>query len=317
MISGERRRICRSLSSSQRIGELLVAPLAEEGDEGGLEVAPAGELGAARGARRRCRRRPPRRRRARAGGRRSARPPRCGGSRRSPWCRRPRGRRTNSQRRSRWRGSRPVLGSSRSRTAGAASRPIAMLIRCWLPPESVPTWSSARSASPVCSSICSTRRVDVGDRPRAGRTGGRFSRDGEPPVERRLLRNPADLAAGTSIEPASGSRIPARIESSVVLPAPFGPITASSSPARRGRSETLAERRSAAEALREAAHLDHRGGGGAAALPGRTLAGARAPGANRLGDAGPLHRRRRRQARARRPRAGRCRRCASATRRTW
>src|SRR3954451_12406245 len=35
--SGARRRICRSLAASQRIA--LVAPLVQEGDEGGLEVA--------------------------------------------------------------------------------------------------------------------------------------------------------------------------------------------------------------------------------------------------------------------------------------
>ena len=73
------------------------------------------------------------------------------------------------------------------------------------------------------------RALDVVDLLEAGEQA-QVLRDREPPVERRLLRHPADLAGERRPRPASGSRIPARIESSVVLPAPLGPITASSSP---------------------------------------------------------------------------------------
>ena len=53
---------------------------------------------------------------------------------------------------------------------------------------------------------------------------------GEAPIQRRLLRDPPDLARLARNRASSGRRIPASIESSVVLPAPLGPITASSSP---------------------------------------------------------------------------------------
>ena len=56
----------------------------------------------------------------------------------------------------------------------------------------------------------------------------------EPPVERRLLRDPGDTVSVTS--PESGSAMPARIESSVVLPAPFGPISATTSPVPTSKS---------------------------------------------------------------------------------
>ena len=55
-------------------------------------------------------------------------------------------------------------------------------------------------------------------------------RDRELRVDRRLLRDPADLAAVERHVPDVGSSAPARICSSVVLPAPFGPMTATSSP---------------------------------------------------------------------------------------
>ena len=58
--------------------------------------------------------------------------------------------------RSRWRGSSEADGSSSSSAAGLRSRPIAMLTRCWLPPDSRPTSSPARSARSVCSSIRAT-----------------------------------------------------------------------------------------------------------------------------------------------------------------
>ncbi len=51
----------------------------------------------------------------------------------------------NSHSRSRWRGSSDADGSSSSSAAGSDSSPMAMLTRCWLPPDSRPTSSSARS----------------------------------------------------------------------------------------------------------------------------------------------------------------------------
>ena len=102
---------------------------------------------------------------------------------------------TNSQSRARWRGSRPTLGSSRSRTTGRESSPIAMLIRCWLPPESRATVSSRRSPSPVELE----HLLDRGARVLVLLEPGEEQQvllDRQPPVERRLLGNPADRAAG-------------------------------------------------------------------------------------------------------------------------
>ena len=118
-----------------------------------------------------------------------------------------------------------------------------MLTRCWLPPESVPTWSSRRSASAGLLEHLARRS------PRRRRDAlepgeqAQVLLDRQPPVERRLLRHPADLAGGRLTLPASGSRIPARIESSVVLPAPLGPITPSSSPGCGLEADAAAARR--------------------------------------------------------------------------
>ena len=116
-----------------------------------------------------------------------------------------------------------------------ASRPIAMLIRCWLPPESRATSSPRRSRSPVSSSISSTasRGSVVLLEPREQQ---QVLLHRQPPVERRLLRHPARRRrAAERTSPASASAIPARIDSRVVFPAPLGPITATSSPARAAK----------------------------------------------------------------------------------
>ena len=70
-----------------------------------------------------------------------------------------------------------------------------MLTRCWLPPESRATSSPRRSSSPVSSSISRDRRLGVVVALEAGEEA-QVLLHREPPVERRLLRHPADLAAG-------------------------------------------------------------------------------------------------------------------------
>src|SRR5919109_3406012 len=141
---------------------------------------------------------------------------------------------TNSHSRSRWRGSSPALGSSSSRTAGRASSPIAMLIRCWLPPDSVPTWSSRRPPSPVWSSISSTVASTSATCSKCANRR-RFSAT----VSRRYSAaccGIQPISPGRRLTvPSSGRRIPARIDSRVVLPAPLGPITASNSPRRASK----------------------------------------------------------------------------------
>ena len=101
---------------------------------------------------------------------------------------------TNSQSRARWRGSRPTLGSSRSSATGRESSPIAMLTRCWLPPESRAT----DLAAPLAEARQLEHLLDRGVRvlvPLQPREEQQVLLDREPAVERRLLRDPADRPA--------------------------------------------------------------------------------------------------------------------------
>ena len=243
------------MSSSQRIGS--VAALVQEGDEGRLEVEvrspPASLLELARRAgEERARRRP-----ARPAGRRSARPPGCCGSRRRRSCPRRRGRRMNSHRRSRWRGSSAALGSSSSSTSGSASRPIAMFTRWRLPPESV--------ADLIVGAIVEVGLARASARRPRRTSGTRSSRANSAQVlghgELRRRAPPAGApsrprSGDAEIVPASGRWMPARIDSSVVLPAPFGPITATSSPRAGGRAKRRAAPRRSPKRLTRLARLE-------------------------------------------------------------
>ena len=157
----------------------------------------------------------------------------------------------NSHSRSRWRGSSDAEGSSSSSTGGSASRPTAMFTRWRLPPDSLPTLvvgALARGRSARASAR----------RPRRGRApspAARTAAGSRPPTA--SSRPPA--AAGTQPTSRGGTRqgrrrragCPARIDSSVVLPAPLGPMIATSSP-RRGLERHVAQRHAVAEALRDA-----------------------------------------------------------------
>src|SRR5947209_15678313 len=153
----------------------------------------------------------------------------------------------NCHRRSRWRGSREAEGSSSNSTAGSDSSPTPMFTRCWLPPERVPTSSWPRSASPISWSM----------RPAASSGSGSFSRRAN---RRRFSTTesfeytaaccgtqPTGRSEARDRWPSVGSRTSARIDSSVVLPAPLGPIMATISPARisklTGRSAVRAPNR--------------------------------------------------------------------------
>ncbi len=130
------------------------------------------------------------------------------------------------------RGSRAEVGSSSASTGGSAIRPSATFTRWRLPPERRSTRSSARSRSPVCSSIRCHRGLAGRPPPPGGRTASGSPRPssfaytagccGAQPI--------AAPAPGPSTVPALAGCTPARIDSSVVLPAPFGPTTATSSP---------------------------------------------------------------------------------------
>ena len=100
-------------------------------------------------------------------------------------------------------------------------------------------------------------------RPRAARRA-RGSRAAEPPVLRGPLRHPADPRRATagSTSPALGSSAPARMATSVDFPAPFGPISATTSPAPTSRSSARARRAAVAAGdaagAQERRHVRHR-----------------------------------------------------------
>jgi hypothetical protein len=136
----------------------------------------------------------------------------------------------NTHRRSRWRGSSDAEGSSSSSTSGWPSRPIAMFTRWRLPPESRLTSSPARSASAVCSSIRATVLSTSGTRSRRAKSR-RFSATDSFEYSAGCCGTQPACSGRSDTQPDVGSSAPARICSSVVLPAPFGPMIATRSPA--------------------------------------------------------------------------------------
>ena len=136
----------------------------------------------------------------------------------------------NSHRRSRWRGSRAALGSSRSRTSGRGEQPdrdvhtlpVAAREGGHLIPGPVAQVGELEHA------IHGVRRVR---NPLEAGEQLEVLGHGELPVEPRLTGAPSPTSPGDfDTLPPSGRWIPARIESSVVLPAPLGPMMATCSP---------------------------------------------------------------------------------------
>ena len=142
--------------------------------------------------------------------------------------------------RSRLCGSTPTVGSSSSTTAGLmqdAAGDVQPALR--MPPENCLTDSFARSASPVCSSAQSTCLRELRPRARAAAERLEILARRQQRIERDLLRHDAELgrrlpavehAVEQRISPPSSRTRPAIARISVVLPAPFGPSSASSSP---------------------------------------------------------------------------------------
>ena len=141
--------------------------------------------------------------------------------------------------------SRPAAGSSSSNNPGSTARARARLTRCASPPESVGALRFANSATPSRSSAAwaarmrgrpveptpAQRQLDVPDH--AGREQARSLcrvADAAPKVQIGARdRRAVHLHASNARRLSS----PAMSRSKVVLPAPFGPSTASRSPARR------------------------------------------------------------------------------------
>ena len=104
-----------------------------------------------------------------------------------------------------------------------------MFTRCWLPPDRRPTSSSARSPRPVCSSIPSTAAGTSSTfSSRANRR--RFSATVSFEYSAGCCGTHPTCSADGDTLPLLGTSAPARICSSVVFPAPLGPMTATSSP---------------------------------------------------------------------------------------
>ena len=176
------------------------------------------------------------------------------------------------QSRSRWRGSSDAEGSSSSGTAGAASSPMAMLTRWRLPPESRPTCSFARSASPSARAF-RRPRLSVVDASRAGRTGAGSRAPTASSTRAGLLRHPADALPGGRDDLARAWRRSAGEQRQQRRLA--GPVRADHRPDLAGlepRSSTSRSAATVAEVLRQRARLErrgaHQGGGGACARHG-------------------------------------------------
>src|SRR4051794_27035747 len=136
---------------------------------------------------------------------------------------------------SRARGSRPVVGSSRNSTSGPATSVAARSRRRRMPPEYVFVRRSAAAVSENSSSS-SAARAFATFRPRWCRRPimTRFSRPvissstvalwaARPRIRRTDCACVATSKPATVARPASGTDMPERIRTAVVLPAPFGP----------------------------------------------------------------------------------------------
>ena len=153
---------------------------------------------------------------------------------------------------------------SARRAAAPAATPSsasATSSRCRLPTESEPARVSAGSSKAAASSSAPLRGTRSSAREQA-----RGSR--APSAARSAPRAaaPSRRDRGRSTVPAVGSSAPARIASSVDLPAPFGPTSATTSPATRSRSVGSSatrdpKRRATPRAVRRVIPGARRGGG--------------------------------------------------------
>mmetsp|Transcript_20438 Transcript_20438/g.48715 ORF Transcript_20438/g.48715 Transcript_20438/m.48715 type:complete len:440 (+) Transcript_20438:476-1795(+) len=149
-----------------------------------------------------------------------------------------------------WRASRLPVGSSASTRRGRCTSARAIATRCNCPPDS---WRGIRAASPprsTASSMAGTRLSSRSPSSRSGRAtlsatlrwGSRWKAWKTKPRWRRRSAARASSSSGpracpaSVMWPASGSSSPARQFSSVDLPLPDSPNSATISPAARSRS---------------------------------------------------------------------------------
>ncbi len=175
---------------------------------------------------------------------------------------------TRSQTPSRATGSSPTVGSSSTSSAGRLTSAWASSSRRTIPPEYVPASRSATSARPIASSASSTRALPLAARhvvearePRdvlAARQRG-LDREllrhvAEQPAHRHL-REPRTSCPNTSTDPSCSGSSVLRTRIVVVLPAPFGPSSPNTSPARTSQVDPV-DRDVVAEAVPKPADLD-------------------------------------------------------------
>ena len=175
--------------------------------------------------------------------------------------------RRSSHSRARWRGSRLAVGSSRNTTAGSATSPIATFRRCTLPTDSSCAGRSAASSRSTCASRRSATSCGSLEPLELGEQAQVLAR-AQLAVERGPLRHPAACApAARSIVPSVVSAAPASSVRRVVLPAPFGPSSATLSPARTSRSIGARAIAPGVAAAGPARRDEHAGGRRHAAFP--------------------------------------------------
>ncbi len=126
----------------------------------------------------------------------------------------------------------PRVGSSSRTSAGEPASVAASAARCRSPELRSRGYRSAREASPNAASVVSADSTDPARRSvssTSARTVGKCK--SVPGFCGRYAVRPA----GRSTVPASGGSSPASVRSSVVLPEPFGPVSATTSPAAPAR----------------------------------------------------------------------------------
>ena len=180
-----------------------------------------------------------------------------------------------------------LVGQHHRRASPATARAIAT--RCRSPPDSWVGRAAALCASPTRSSAASgqppprgrggprrtaarRRRCPARSGARRGRTAGTRTRSGSPaaPASSRSAIRATSRPVTRTVPVVGRSRVPIRC-SSVVLPDPDGPTTATSSPARHRQAHPVQRphRRLPRVHLRHLVQLQHRHRPRAAAGPGR------------------------------------------------
>jgi len=132
------------------------------------------------------------------------------------------------------RASRSSKGSSRSSTAGSRTKACASATRRISPPERVLPRRPASPSRPKCASARSARRRRCARGMPAPQSGSATFHATEPESNKGRWKTIATVPlVCATIWPRSGASRPPSARSSVLLPAPFGPRTASTSPAWR------------------------------------------------------------------------------------